>query len=197
MPYLHWETDRGRVLSAECIKKVSKQTYSVSEVVDKAQGHWQDHPAGHGNHDGHQSHHGHWGRHDDDGATAAEAPLTRRQALGRLLLRAASLLEAMEFHVEERLTSRYLNARPPLHPRRTLDQSYYGALKSTGTRDRDQVVFRGTTPDAHDCVGADMCRQCRDDVKKVPRLIMVDQLWLWVLDESWSRPAVPSSMLRC
>jgi hypothetical protein len=50
-----------------------------------------------------------------------------------------------------------------LHIRRTLDQSYYWTLKDTEARDKDQVVGRATENDN-------------------PRLIMVDQLWMWILD---------------
>lgn len=159
------------MLSAECAKEASKhELMSVSEVVEKAQ-----------NRDG--------GSEDPGDGCFVKHPdfvaerLTRRAALGCLFRCAASLLEAMEFHTEERLTYKYLHEQPPLHPRRTLDQSYYGALKSTRARDRDQVVYRGTTPGHHDCIDATTCRQCRDDIRKVPRLVMVDQLWLWILDE--------------
>lgn len=117
----------------------------------------------------------------------------RRKALGKLLFRAANLLEALDFSLEEKLIYEYLHRDPPLHPRRTLDQSHYGALKNTETRDRDQVVYRATSPAAHVCErdqtvtqAVGKCKQCRDDIRMVPRLIMVDQLWLWILDESKS-----------
>jgi hypothetical protein len=110
--------------------------------------------------------------------------IDRKMALGQALRAAAALLEAMDSHLEEQLMMRYLHAEPPLHPRRTLDQAYYGALRSTGARDRDQVVYRGTTPQPHDCIGMDACPQCNEDIRKTPRIIVVDQLWLWCLDES-------------
>ncbi|KAH8883113.1 hypothetical protein GQ53DRAFT_883648 [Thozetella sp. PMI_491] len=176
MPYLHWETDRGRVLSARAVKEVSKQqTSSISEVVDQAQ---------------HQlaSAHGPSGnrppQHTSQGEPGYGGVMSKKKALGQLLWSAAALLEAMEFHVEEQLMAKYLHAPAPLHPRRTLDQSYYGALRNTGTRDRDQVVYRGTTPEPHDCAGTDTCLQCKEDVRKVSRIVMVDQLWLWILDEN-------------
>ncbi|KAK3354036.1 hypothetical protein B0T25DRAFT_224469 [Lasiosphaeria hispida] len=177
MPYLHWETDRGRVQSAEAIKEVEKQKLlrTMSEVVNQAQ---------------HQLAHT---QTNDTTAPVWVAPqpsdpgdekADRRRALGQLLRTAAALLEAMDFHTEEQLMFKYLHAQPPLHPRRTLDQSYYGALKSTRARDRDQVVYRGTMPEPHQCVGMDACEQCNDDIRKVPRIVMVDQLWLWILDEN-------------
>jgi hypothetical protein len=177
MPYLHWETDRGRVISAEIIKEADRALpRTITEVVSQAQN---------------QLHHTTTQDTMSPVLPAEFVPqvytpdrASRRAALGALLKSAAGLAEAMSAHVEEQLMIRYLHAQPPLHPRRTLDQSYYGALKSTRARDRDQVVYRGTMPAAHECDGTEVCPTCKEDVKKVPRLVMVDQLWLWVLDES-------------
>lgn len=36
-----------------------------------------------------------------------------------------------------------LHRERPVHPRRTLDQSYYLKLDDTDSRDKDQVVNRG------------------------------------------------------
>lgn len=205
MPYLHWETDRGRMKVAECIKQAGRREFvSVGEVVDRAAQRERD-GEGEGVH-GHVHRHQHVQGplphrttmsssgagvlssansicHEKESRGMTPLPTNRRALLGQLLRRAALLAEAIDFDVEERLTYTYLHARPPLHPRRTLDQSYYGALRSTGTRDRDQVVYRGTTPEAHDCVGFGVCKTCREDVRRVPRVVMVDQLWLWILDE--------------
>jgi len=122
--------------------------------------------------------------------TADEAKALRRKTLGELLRYAAALSEAMDSHVDEQLVHEYVHSDPPLHPRRTLDQSYYGALKNTHTRDRDQVVYRATTPTPHRCrkgPNRSACQDCKAEIKKTPRVIMVDQLWMWILDESvWS-----------
>lgn len=83
------------------------------------------------------------------------------------------------FRREKMLVEKYLlaeldhdkNSRHLLHVRRTLDQSLYHNLKDTKNRDADQTVRRyqkmlypGKTPD------------------EVPfAVIMVDQLWLWIL----------------
>lgn len=107
--------------------------------------------------------------------------------LGRFLFNAAALFEAMDSYTDEKLIHNYLTTSPPLHPRRTLDQSYYSTLKDTRKRDRDQVVYRGTAPNPkvmHYGCQKKKCPQCLEDVTKVPRIIMVDQLWMWVLDES-------------
>ncbi|KAL2130693.1 hypothetical protein VTI74DRAFT_6080 [Chaetomium olivicolor] len=175
MPYLHWETDRGRAKSAEIAKEAGKQyLVSISDVVDQAK---------------EQLSHGETHNMDPHAWTSQTAPLVlgnvdRRNALREVLLAAAALLEAMDLHVEEELMMKYLHVEPPLHPRRTLDQAYYGALRSTQSRDRDQVVYRGTMPQPHDCIGMEACGQCNEDIRKTPRAIMVDQLWMWVLDET-------------
>lgn len=178
MPYLHWETDRGRMRTANKIKEVNKQQFStVADIVNQT-------------------------NKPDSGSDPLLAPHQtdarpeirfagqgeRRRQLGEVLRRAAQLLEAIEFETEEGLLNEYLHSRRPLHPRRTLDQSYYGALKNTGTRDRDQVVYRATAPVVHACYdhfdeATGKCRQCAEDSRKTARLIMVDQLWLWILDE--------------
>jgi hypothetical protein len=125
--------------------------------------------------------------------------------LGRVFFRAAILSEAMEYHYDQELLRDNLHKTPPLHPRRTLDQSYYWTLKTTKKRDRDQVVYRGTAPhkefmhhhsckkkkeqcDHHHCnwTKEEGCSQCQHDIRKVARVVMVDQLWLWILDRSKS-----------
>jgi hypothetical protein len=173
MPYLHWETDRGRARSAAIAKEASKHNLSsITDVVDQAKQQFSPldtvAPA--------------WV--SPQPAPVVPGNIDRKMALGQALRAAAALLEAMDSHLEEQLMMRYLHAEPPLHPRRTLDQAYYGALRSTGARDRDQVVYRGTTPQPHECIGMDACPQCNEDIRKTPRIIVVDQLWLWCLDES-------------
>jgi hypothetical protein len=116
--------------------------------------------------------------------------LEHAKPLGRVLYAAAQLSEAMEYYQEEQLLKTFLHSNPSFHPRRTLDQSYYWTLPSTKRRDRDQVVYRGTAPKkkfmhSEHCKtmkGEFPCKQCWDDIRKVPRVIMVDQLWLWILE---------------
>lgn len=99
---------------------------------------------------------------------------------------------------DKQLLQNFLMEDPPLHPRRTLDQAYYWTLKTTRSRDRDQVVYRATTADParfhrfdqkkyrwknHEHVEANTtCQDCSAKIKKVSRVIMVDQLWMWILD---------------
>lgn len=188
--------------------------------------------------------------------------VTGGRPLGQYLMDAARLYEAMSIFRDRRLIEDYLYRNPPLHPRRTLDQSHYWTLKTTKARDRDQVVYRGTNINLHLChrfckvpiqnteksdwrtkyknlkksfvcgdhdsqpvpqaqnITVDEtqntglscfarlpcksnqrveeqwqwvghwsktdkhgCEHCTSEIKKVSKLIMVDQLWMWVLDE--------------
>lgn len=80
----------------------------------------------------------------------------------------------MDMELDERLVKHELLPRDPtakatepsLHIRRTLDQSYFHNLKDTSQRDRDQVVYRATKWQGN-----------------LARVVMVDQLWLWILDD--------------
>ncbi|KAK3384848.1 hypothetical protein B0H63DRAFT_172340 [Podospora didyma] len=62
-----------------------------------------------------------------------------------------------------------------LHPRRSLDQFFYSSLPETISGDHDQVVYKNTV----NAPGGQM-------------MIMVDQLWQWLLDSSHSeaQPAI-------
>ncbi|KAI9640931.1 hypothetical protein NHQ30_010772 [Ciborinia camelliae] len=73
--------------------------------------------------------------------------------------------------VDEALIKGYLTPHSPgdapLQIRRTLDQYFYTHLANTSQRDSDQVVYRYT----------------RDRTPYEPKMFMVDQLWLWVLND--------------
>jgi hypothetical protein len=62
------------------------------------------------------------------------------------------------------ITHDYLNEGSSLHPRRSLDQFFYSRLSDTTTRDNDQVVSKHTLRSPGG-----------------PKMVMVDQLWLWVI----------------
>jgi hypothetical protein len=120
--------------------------------------------------------------------------------LGQYLIDAARLFEAMNTYKDRKLLQKYLHHNPPLHPRRTLDQAYYWSLNSTKIRDRDQVIYRSTTArperlhqycsEIHDwkehkdmkLAPGESCFICRENIRKVSRVVMVDQLWMWILD---------------
>lgn len=58
-----------------------------------------------------------------------------------------------------------------LHVRRSLDQFYYDTQIQTDERDKDQIVFKYT-------------RDNEKALKKKPVVMMVDQLWIWILEEA-------------
>ncbi|KAJ2895339.1 hypothetical protein MKZ38_006689 [Zalerion maritima] len=73
------------------------------------------------------------------------------------------------------------NKDGPLHPRRTLDQFYHHLLDNTRRRDRDQVLSKWAWKET--------------DIRKaddVP-VVMVDQLWLWVVDDDVVVTSFPNS----
>ncbi|KAI1373718.1 hypothetical protein F4677DRAFT_186798 [Hypoxylon crocopeplum] len=124
-----------------------------------------------------------------------------KSRLGQYLLDAARLYEGITNYRDKSLLRKYLRCDLPLHPRRTLDQAYYWTLKSTRTRDRDQVIYRATTAKPEDFHQYDYndqnggwkehkdfeitgeCNDCRVNIRKLSRVIMVDQLWMWILDK--------------
>ncbi|XXH04173.1 hypothetical protein Hte_010586 [Hypoxylon texense] len=129
-----------------------------------------------------------------------------RSALGQYLLDAARLYEGMTNYRDKSLLRKYLPHSPPrMQPRRTLDQAYYWTLKSTRNRDRDQVIYRATTakpeafhryeynnegkgegegkwPAHEEFEIRGECQDCKTNIRKLSRVIMVDQLWMWILD---------------
>ena len=96
---------------------------------------------------------------------------------------------------DELLIKAYLNHKPPLHVRRTLDQSFYYMLADTRKRDRDQVVYRYVKRALEGEVETEAAQNQGDDhvggkarldperSKKLQdaKLFMVDQLWLWII----------------
>jgi hypothetical protein len=88
-----------------------------------------------------------------------------------------SLSESKRDKLQWALTYEYLHSTPPLHPRRSLDQFYYPSLRDTDTRDSDQTVSKWTG--SYD----GMTEDGRDSAAMDSLVVMVDQLWLWVIDE--------------
>lgn len=122
----------------------------------------------------------------------------RGSPLGQYLIDAARLFEAITNYRDKRLLEKFLLHDPPMHPRRTLDQAYYWTLNTTRSRDKDQVVYRATTakgaefhkydpkernwPKHEELKIHQSCVDCAEKIKKVSRVVMVDQLWMWILD---------------
>lgn len=116
---------------------------------------------------------------------------TRRGVVGRILFCAARIAKLMVSYEDDELVSKYLYANPPLHPRRTLHQSlneYSNFLRDTERLDKDQIVYRATAglkdPTRQQCSKFCQCSDCTSARATVPRFLMVDQLWVFVLDES-------------
>lgn len=105
--------------------------------------------------------------------------------IGQVLFDAAMVYEAMSTHREKSLIRKYLHTDPPLHPRRTLEQTNEWTLSlSWHASARDQVVHRATRPKQLDFHSVDpFTGEWRDRIRKVPRVMMIDQLWMWILDE--------------
>ncbi len=84
----------------------------------------------------------------------------------------AQVWTAMRYQAEERLLSQSFdgNQLDSLHVRRTLHQSYFLTLPDTSRQDKNQVVSRWT-------------HSKQIATKSMQRVVMVDQLWLWILDE--------------
>jgi hypothetical protein len=70
-----------------------------------------------------------------------------------------------------------MHDEPVVHIRRTLDQYYYTTSSDTADRDKDQVLSRRT-------------RHRGNSINHTTKVLMVDQLWLWILDESRSWPSL-------
>jgi hypothetical protein len=73
-------------------------------------------------------------------------------------------------HKHELLLHEQLFLQRPMHDRRTLDQSYFYNLRKVAYRDDDQVIGQHTLRYES---------EQRDNQRK---MMMVDQLWMWVID---------------
>ncbi len=121
----------------------------------------------------------------------ANRATTRRGAIGRILFCAARISKLMASYEDDELVSEYLYASPPLHPRRTLHQSfnqYSDFLRDTRKLDRDQIVYKATAKAREStrksCGKWCQCSDCAAERAAASKLLMVDQLWVFVLDES-------------
>lgn len=250
MPYLHWETDRMRITAAKTIERETllqsekRQARTDQNRADrKAQRkglskgttpitHPQNAPSGKLRRFNNAKPKGSGTTGDFfaqfvgvDPNSDPNARLLVESPLGQYFLDAARLHQAMSTYRDQQMLEKYLFKDPPLHPRRTLDQSYYWTLNTTRERDRDQVVYRGTSTNLetshrllepphvketnamkkfvsevcrhqnsgkktewqwtghHQMTDEQGCIHCRNDIRRISQLVMVDQLWMWVLDE--------------
>ncbi|KAM0514992.1 hypothetical protein ACHAPE_006314 [Trichoderma viride] len=212
LPYLHWETNRRRSKMTQIVQEVVKDNRAsmFSGIVDFAR---------------------------------KKAPCLRptfdreciTSRIGLYLYDVAQVWDAMDYEADERLLRQSFsetkqgddasvsqqNWVPPLHIRRTLDQSYFSTVEDTAARDTDQVVYRqtrarkqkhqeeekrdtttlqgGQLDGSRDSVGSpasdtavgSACTSASDTNSKknlvklvgITRVVMVDQLWMWILGE--------------
>jgi hypothetical protein len=172
MPYLHWETHERRKKMAEIMKEETNKHYHYrSHVTESLRGELvkstEELMVKHARQLTRFS-----VLEEPEEKRAAKTPKKRieRSALGSYLLQIAKVYDGMDIEPDVRILRDHLYKDPPLHARRTLDQSYYWKLHNTDMRDVDQVVYRET--------------KRGKSIFRTSRVLMVDQLWLYILDDS-------------
>lgn len=99
--------------------------------------------------------------------------------------------------MEHKLIWQHLTSDQPVHCRRTLDQYGYPSLRNTSVRDADQILYKRTRHDADaqpprelsmkhrlqsSRVAASRRSSMPNNHNTVAKVLMVDQLWLWIVD---------------
>ncbi|KAK1759132.1 hypothetical protein QBC47DRAFT_397946 [Echria macrotheca] len=119
---------------------------------------------------------------------ASKAPDTRQSAQWEAKTHNAE--------VDTSLIEAYLNSKKPLHCRRTLDQYSYYMLETTESRDLDQVVYKwAQAENIFKAVVSDLTKDDnsqKDEARHRP-IIMVDQLWLWILPDGTVLTSLPNT----
>ncbi|KAG9229786.1 hypothetical protein BJ875DRAFT_177511 [Amylocarpus encephaloides] len=172
MPYLHWESHKRR-------KKMAEETAKLTQKHQETRSHVTETPNAEFMKTVAQIKIDH-ARALTGYSTLADSEKKEEKAqdpkpskygpLGEYLLHIAKLYDAMDIEPDVRLLRDYLFQNPPLHSRRTLDQSYYWKLANTDARDQDQVVYRETKEGKN--------------IARTTRVVMVDQLWMYILDDN-------------
>ena len=99
--------------------------------------------------------------------------------------------------IEHKLIWQYLTSHRPLHCRRTLDQYGYPSLRKTAVRDADQILYKrtkvdkdteppptaGTKHSVHGSLSRNHDPLIDSEQEKGAKVLMVDQLWLWIVDD--------------
>lgn len=101
--------------------------------------------------------------------------------------------DASKEHTNPNISQRL---RPITHRPLTLDQYYYPTLIDTDSRDKDQVLSRYLDAKAmeahreHDSEGtltaSTTTSQSGIEAKHSANILIVDQIWMWIVDESKS-----------
>ncbi|RAL15292.1 uncharacterized protein BO97DRAFT_463290 [Aspergillus homomorphus CBS 101889] len=89
--------------------------------------------------------------------------------------------------LESKLIWKLLGNEPPIHIRRTLDQFGYPNLRSTVARDDDQMLWKRTKKKVNPSEFNSALLVESNSENQGPfmdgKVLMVDQLWLWIVDE--------------
>ncbi|KAL4959095.1 uncharacterized protein BDV14DRAFT_185396 [Aspergillus stella-maris] len=97
--------------------------------------------------------------------------------------------EISRSNLESKLIWKYLGNEPPIHIRRTLDQFGYPNLRSTVARDDDQMLWKRTRKviNLRDDLAGSIPLRDGIDPRNTDfvdgKVLMVDQLWLWIVDQ--------------
>jgi hypothetical protein len=161
MPYLHWETDKHRRTMVQVMEQSTAKNYSPQRISRPRQTRSERDPR-----DAIKDFNAIFGFPSPPetvlGGTSRKL-LQPRCKLGKYLLDVARVYDALNIERDVRLLADRLHESPPLHPRRTLYQSYHSKIENNKGRSYVESVYRKT--------------------EKVTELTMVDQLWLYVLDD--------------
>ena len=127
-----------------------------------------------------------------------------RSPLGRYLLCAARLYEAMSLYQDKVIIRKTLFKSSRLHARVALEQMHTRGFRARMTGDRYHHKPHGThAPSGREqrChrhgdrpagEASHDCEECFEAARKMSKLLMVDHLWLWVLDNSTLITAFPT-----
>ncbi|KAG8528250.1 uncharacterized protein KY384_007167 [Bacidia gigantensis] len=102
--------------------------------------------------------------------------------------------------LEHKLIWQFLTLDRPLHCRRTLDQYGYPSLRNTIVRDHDQILWKRTRLELQRTPSS-LSNSTTAKAKKppkpmdiqpnvvgteshIPKVLMVDQLWMWIVDDA-------------
>ena len=180
MPYLHWEIEKRLVRMTNVMRKtrqLKEQEYELERSA-KRRGTWGSVVERAAMAARAQRLNSNESGQPDGGGGDGDSPSWRPQSpLGTYLWLASKLYQVIDEAADWRLIGEHLYTQSPLHVRRTLEQYSCWTSEDTLHRDRQQVVYRGT--------------RMRNDPEAIPRVVMVDQLWLWILDESENTPSPP------
>ncbi|KAI3323508.1 hypothetical protein HD806DRAFT_496940 [Xylariaceae sp. AK1471] len=211
MPYIHWETSKNQKLLAKVCKDIDFDQIRFPKEQDKRarmsrrseRSRAMNAMSSSDDRDQAESIHrlqglGYDWEHLFGRRWDTNKRILANNRLAQYLIDAARLFKAISLYTDTEIHRKFLTAHHPLHPRRTLDQAHYWSLANTQGRDQDQVVFRATTAqpygwhnhipylprwtDYHSYAQDDICDTCTSNIRKVSRVLMVDQLWMWILD---------------